>query len=267
MLATILQDIRVSLRGLTKRPAFTVVALLSLALGIGANTTIFTLVNTVLLNPLPVEDPSNLYAVFTVDETNAALGLTQMSFPNFEDFRDQNEVFEDIMSYGFPVPVSMLVGEEPEQVFVESVSGNYFQVLGIEPAIGRFILPEEDRAEGANPVVVMSYGLWSRRFGLDRSVLERPIVLNGLSYDVVGVAPEGFKGVNALFSPDVWVPLMMYREVLPAQLQPFFENRRALFLNVAGRLPRGTSASQGEAHLKTIAAALEEEYPEPNKGR
>ncbi|HXV59963.1 MAG TPA: ABC transporter permease [Vicinamibacteria bacterium] len=267
MIGTLLQDIRFSVRGLLKKPAFTLVAVLSLALGIGANTTIFTLVNTILLNPLPVEDPSSLYAVFTQDEANAAAGLTQVSFPNYEDLRDQNEAFEALAAYGFPIPTAMLVGEEPEQVFTEIVSGNYFRVLSIEPTIGRFILPEEDRVEGASPVAVLSYGLWTRRFGQDPSVIHRTITINGVSYDVVGVAPEGFKGVNALFSPDVWVPMMMYREVLPAQFHEWFEDRRALLLNVFGRLPSGATPEEAQAHLKTIAASLEAEYPEPNKGR
>jgi len=267
-MTTLLKDIQYSLRALAKNPSFALIAVLSLALGIGANTTIFSLVNSILLNPLPFDDVSELVAVYTTDETNPALGVTSLSFPNYEDYRDQNEVFDGVFAWGgFPAPASMLVGEEPEQVFVEIVTGNFFDVLGVEPAMGRFILAEEDRAEGANPVAVLSHPLWTRRFGADPSVLGRTVVMNGLSYDVIGVAKEGFKGVNALFSPDVWIPMMMYRQILPAQFHQFFEDRRALFVNVGGRLSAGVSMEEAGAQMKTIATALEAEYPEPNKGR
>jgi len=262
-----LQDLRFAARSLFKRPGFTLVAVASLALGIGANTTIFTMVNSVFLNPLPVADPGRLAAVFTEDQTNAAAGLTQMSHPNYEDYRDQNQVFDGLAAWGFPIPTSMLAGKEPEQVFTEVVSGNYFEIMGIAPALGRFLTPAEDRAEGGSPVVVMSHRLWSRRFGLDPSVLGRAISLNGITYDVVGVAPEGFQGVNALFSPDFWAPTAMYRQILPAQFHNWVDDRRALFFNVGGRLKPGIELSEAQAQLKTIAAALEKEYPEPNKGR
>jgi len=262
-----LQDLRFAARSLFKRPGFTLVAVLSLALGIGANTTIFTMVNSVFLNPLPVVDPGRLAVVYTEDQTNAAAGLTQMSHPNYEDYRDENEVFDGLAAWGFPVPTAMLAAEEPEQVFTEIVSGNYFEVMGIEPALGRFLTPAEDRAEGGSPVVVLSHRFWSRRFGQDPSILGRAISLNGVSFDVVGVAPEGFQGVNALFSPDLWAPMAMYRQVLPAQFHDWFDSRRALFFNVGGRLKPGVEIEEAQAQMKTIATALEREYPEPNKGR
>jgi predicted permease len=267
VLQAALQDLRFAARGLFKRPGFTLVAVLSLALGIGANTTIFTMVNSVFLNPLPVLDPGRLAVVYTEDQTNAAAGLTQMSRPNYEDYRDENQVFEGLAAWGFPIPTAMLAAKEPEQVFTELVSGNYFDVLGVEPALGRLLTPAEDRAEGASPVVVLSHRLWSRRFGEDASVLGRAISLNGITYDVVGVAPEGFQGVNALFSPDLWAPMAMYRQILPAQFHDYFQDRRALMLNVGGRLRPGLEIPEAQAQMKTIAAALEREYPEPNRGR
>ena len=266
-LGELFRDIRYGFRSLASSPAFAIVAILSLALGIGANTTIFSLVSAVFLNPLPVRDVDELVAVYTVDETNAALGMTFVSYPNYEDYRDQNEVFDGMIAWGFPFPTSLLEGDEPEQVFTEIVSGSYFGVLGVEPALGRFILPEEDRAEGANPVVVLSHKLWTRRFGRDPNILSRTLTVNGTSYDVIGVAPPGFQGVNALFTPDLWVPMMMYPQVLPSQLHPWFEDRRALFINMAGRLKDGITIEQASAHLKTLASALEKAYPEPNKGR
>ncbi len=267
MLHAAFQDLRFAARSLFLRPGFTLVAVASLALGIGANTTIFTMVSSVFLNPLPVSDPARLAVVYTEDQTNAAFGLTQMSHPNYEDYRDQNQVFTGLAAWGFPIPTAMLAEKEPEQVFTELVSGNYFEVMGIEPALGRFLTPAEDRAEGGSPVVVMSHRLWSRRFGLDPSVVGRAIALNGITYDVIGVAPEGFQGVNALFSPDLWAPMAMYRQVLPAQFHQWFEDRRALFLNVGGRLKPGIETPEAQAQMKTLASALEREYPEPNKGR
>jgi predicted permease len=264
---SVLQDLRFAARSLLKRPGFTIVAVLSLALGIGANTTIFSMVNAVFLNPLPVSDPSRLVVAYTTDSTNPTLGLSGMSFPNYKDYRDENQVFEGLTAWGFPLPTSMLAGREPEQVFTELASGNYFEVMRIEPAAGRFFSPEDDRAEGGSAVAVLSHKLWSRRFGSDPTVLTRPITLNGMSYDVIGVAPEGFKGVNALFSPDVWVPMMMYRQVLPAQFHAWFDSRRALFFNVGGRLKKGIDRAEAQAQMKTLASALEREYPEPNKGR
>jgi predicted permease len=262
-----LQDLRFAARSLFKRPGFTLVAVASLALGIGANTTIFTMLNSVFLNPLPVANPARLVAVFTEDQTNAAAGLTQISHPNYEDYRDQNQVFDGLAAWGFPIPTSMLAGKEPEQVFTEIVSGNYFEVMGIEPALGRFITPAEDAVKGGSPVAVLSHRLWTRRFGADRSVLGRTVTLNGVPFDVVGVAPEGFQGVNALFSPDLWAPMGMYRQVLPAQFHDWYDSRRALFFNVGGRLKPGIELPEAQAQMKTIASALEREYPEPNRGR
>jgi predicted permease len=266
-MGTVVSDLRYSVRALLKQPGFALVAVASLALGIGANTTIFSLLNAVFLNPLPVERASELAAVYTIDANNEALGLSGMSFPNYEDFRDQNESFSGLAAWGFPLPTAMMLDEEPEQVLTELVSGNYFEVLGVRPALGRFLAAEDDVNEGGHPVAVMSYALWSRRFGRDPSVLDTPITLNGVSYDILGVAPEGFKGVNSLFSSDLWVPMAMFRQVLPAQFHEWFDNRRALFLNVGGRLSDGVSLSQAQANMRTVASALESEYPEPNKGR
>ena len=188
-------------------------------------------------------------AVFTVDETNPALGLTQLSYPNYEDFRDQNEVFDGTIAWGFPFPASMLEGEEPEQVFTETVTENYFEVLGVEPELGRFILPEEDRAEGANPVAVVSYKLWTRRFGQDAAILNRRLILNGTSFDVIGVAPQGFQGVNALFSPDLWVPMMMYRQVLPEQFPPVVSKIGARFSSTWGGVFEPASRRRKRLHI------------------
>ncbi len=263
---TLGQDVRYSFRTLVKNPGFASVAVISLALGIGANTTIFTLINAVFLNPLPVERPSELLAVLTVDAHNP--GVWTMSYPNYRDVRDENAVFNGLAAYSFPNPASMSArGDEPEPIFLEFVTGNYFDVLGIEPALGRFFLPEEDETPGSHPVVVLGHGFWRRRFGGDPKVLGSTIGLNGRPLTVVGVAPEGFKGLTVVFGPDLWVPTMMQEQLAQARFRNFFNDRRALFFNVFGRLRAGESREQATANVKAIAQALEREYPEPNRGR
>ncbi len=263
---TLGQDVRYSLRTLMKSPGFASVAVISLALGIGANTTIFTLINAVFLNPLPVERPSELQAVLTVDATNP--GVWTMSYPNYRDVRDENAVFTGLAAYSFPNPGSLSArGGEPEPVFLEFVTGNYFDVLGLEPALGRFFLPEEDETPGSHPVVVLGHGFWTRRFGGDPKVLGSTIGLNGHPLTVVGVAPEGFRGLTVVFGPDLWVPTMMQEQLAAGRFRDFFNDRRALFFNVFGRLRPGEDREQATANVEAIALALEREYPEQNRDR
>jgi predicted permease len=263
---TLTSDLLYALRTLAKSPGYAAAAVLSLALGIGANTTIFSLVNALLLNPLPVERPAELVAVQTVDENNP--GVSTVSHPNYRDIRDNNDVFTGLAAYSFPNLVSMLTGnDEPEQVFAEFVTGNYFDVLGLEPALGRFFLPEEDATPGSHPVTVLGHGLWSRRFGNDSKVLGSIVRVNGRPFTVVGVAPEGYKGASVIFGPDLWIPTMMQEELAAAQFRDFVDDRRALFFNVFGRLRPGTSQEQASANVAVIMNALAREYPEPNRGR
>ncbi|MBI1875989.1 MAG: ABC transporter permease [Acidobacteria bacterium] len=266
---TLWQDVKFACRTLVKAPAFTAVAVLSLALGIGANTTIFTILNAVLLSPLPMERPSELVAAYTTEQNTATFlgGTLPVSNLNFRDYRDRNVVFTDMAGYTFGSPVSMVTDGEPQQTFAELVTGNYFSVLGVHPLRGRFFGPKEDIKAGASPLVVMSHGLWRRRFGADPTIVGRTVKLNGLGFTVIGVAPEGFRGVNSLFSPDLWAPLTMYAQLLPPQLRSWYDERRALLLFAAGRLKPGVTLAQAEANLKTIAKALEAEYPKPNLGR
>ncbi len=267
---TFWQDIRFSLRTMAKNPGFTAVAILSLALGVGANTTIFTILNALLLTPLPVERPSELVAVCTIDQNSKTPfgGITQVSYPNMKDFREQNTTLAAVAGYTFGNPVSVIInGGEPQQAFAELVTGNYFDVLGVRAWRGRTFLPEEDVARGAHPVAVLAYGFWQRRLGGDASIVGRTLSINGLPFTIVGIAPEGFTGVNSLFSPDMWVPSMMYDPVLPQQFRSWLDERRALLFSVAGRLKPGVTKAQAEANLKSIASVLEREYPLPNKGR
>jgi len=270
-MSTFFQDLKFGVRLLAKTPGFTVIAALSLALGIGANTTIFTLVNAVLLNPLPVEDPSQLVSVFTTDERNRGTGLDflQTSPMNFKDLRDKNEVFSGLTGHvGIQLNITGGTGQ-PEQIFGELVTGNYFSVLGARPQIGRGFHPDEDVTPGEKLVTVLGYGEWQKRYGGDPAIVGRTISLNGAAFTVVGVMPKGFKGTNAIGAPALWVPYMTY----PQTTTGFFlelatpTSRRGLVFNMTGRLKPGVSVQQAEANLKTIARQLEQEYPNDNKGR
>ena len=264
------KDIRFGLRTFRRSPTFTAAAVLSLGLGIGLNSTIFTLVNTLFLNPLPVDRPAELIAVYTVDAKNsnsAFSNLLQVSYPNYKDFRDTNSVFTDLAAYSFPNNVSFSTGGDPDQIFVEMVSGNYFHTLGVKPALGRFFGPPEDRAPGQANVLVISYDLWQRKFGGSPDVMNQTVAVNGTPFTIVGVAADGFRGVNSLFGPDGWTPTMTYPCVLPLQFRDWMDERRALIFNLAGRLKPGMTIDQARSNLAAIAKTLEQTYPEPNEGR
>src|SRR5262245_1297869 len=270
-MATFVQDLKHGARLLTKAPGFTVIAALSLALGIGANTTIFTLINAVLLNPLPVEDPSELVSVWTTDERNQGdqLGFLQLSPMNYQDLRDKNEVFSGLAAHqGIPLNVAVN-GGEPQQVFGEIATGNYFSLLGARPIVGRTFSADEDKNPGERLVAVLGYGEWQKRFGGDPSVVGRTMTINGQSFAVVGVMPKGFKGTNAIGAPALWVPYMTY----PVTTNGFFlelirpDGRRGLVFNVTGRLKPGVSVQQAEANMKTLSRQLAQEYPNENGGR
>jgi predicted permease len=266
------QDLRGGLRMLKKSPGFTFVAVLSLALGIGANTAIFTIINAVFLHPLPVEEPSRLAEVFTHDtitfNANANFQLTGTSLPNYEDYRDQNNVFTGLATVTFPITLNWGGRAEPQQLNASLVSGNFFDVLGVKPYRGRTFLADGDKKIGGNPEVVLSYSLWARRFGSDEKFIGQTILLNGTPYNVVGIAPPGFKGIVSLGRPDLlWIPITMRDYVLTGQLKDLEYNRRFRWLSIVGRLKPQVDLAQAGAAMKTIADGLAKEYPRDNKGR
>ena len=264
------QDLRYGVRMLLKSPGFTLAAVLSLALGIGANTTIFTLVKALFLNPLPVEDASSLVAIFTTDEKNKGQGfdLMPISRPNYKDLRDQTRVFSGVVGFTFTgVSISSGAGE-PENVPAVLVSSNYFDVLGVKAAVGRTFLPEEDVAPGASPVVVISHRLWKNRFGADRSLIGKTIKLNNLEFTVIGVAPENFRGIFTLFGSDLWAPQAMYQQVIAAGfIRENWDDRRALIFFSFARLKPGVTLEQAKAAMKTTGAQLAQAFPRDNDQR
>jgi predicted permease len=265
---TVWKDVRYGLRLLRKHPAFTAVAVLSLALGIGANATIFTAANAVFFRSPPVASPERLMSVYGSDENNkGGMQFLPISFPNYKDYRERNEVFSGLAAFA-PVSVNMSSGSgEPAEVDGLMVTGNYFEVLGVKAAYGRALTAEDDRADGASPVVVLSHGLWQRRFGADPGVVGQSVTLNNYSFAVAGVAPEDFKGTAALGSLDFWVPTSMHDQVLTGLVRTYFTSRRALMFNAVGRLRDGVSEEQASAAMKNIAARLAEEYPQDNEKR
>jgi putative ABC transport system permease protein len=265
------QDLKYATRTLAHSPGFAAAALISLALGIGANTAIFTLTNAVFLHSLPVKDPSRVLQVFTVDHATRTaapnLSRTPMSYPNFVDFREQNQVFTSMAA--FTQGGATLIGfGKPIQQAVFLVSANYFDVLGIRAAAGRIFRADEDRTQGANNVVVLSYSLAQRLFGSPNAAVGRKLDLNNTSYEVVGVAPPSFKGTFTIGPLDVlWVPLSMHSQIFSGIVEQLFNDRRFRFISALGRLRPGVNQPQALAALRTIASNLEAAYPRDNRGR
>jgi len=269
---TFWQDVRYALRILIKNPGFSAIAILSLALGIGANTTIFTVINAILLNPLPVKQISHVVQVDTVDSkthvTAANVTKLGMSYPNFQDYARASQIFSGLSCVVGPLPMTWSGAAEPKQIFGQMVSANYFDVLGLRPASGRFFLPDEDTKPGGNNVVVLSYSLWVNKFGSDPNVVNKILTLNATSYSVIGVAPRGFKGAFTLGNAEqIWLPVSMYPQVLAGFFKDNFTDRRFLTTAVIGRIKDGVSLNEAESSLKTMASNLEREFPKDNAGR
>jgi predicted permease len=260
---TLLQDLKYGARLLVRNPGFAAVAVLSLALGIGANTAIFSVVQQILASPFPVSEPDRLVAVFTTDKRNP--GNLPMSHLNFKDIRQQNDVFTDAAAFAFAQVNYLGSGGASEQWLTQVVSGKYFDVLGLRPALGRTFSPEEDAAPGSGPVAVISHGLWERQFGRDPGVLGKTISLNRHPFTIVGVAPPGFVGTILFGAPELWVPMSMHDVVQPGF--DWYEQRRGLFLFVFGRLKPEATLAGARSNLTAVASRLERDFPNDNQGR
>ncbi|MGH9936257.1 MAG: ABC transporter permease, partial [Blastocatellia bacterium] len=248
------QDLRFGARMLAKSPGFTAVAALSLALGIGANTAIFSLANAVLFQTPPVADAKSVMNV--IGERRDSFPV---SYPDYRDYLERNRVFSDLLCWN-ETSLSLTAGGQAEPLAGTMVSGNYFALLGVQPALGRFFLPEEDRASGAHPVVVISHGLWQRRFGGAPDMIGQSVNLNGHPFTVIGVAPQGFTGVRAIFTTDAWVPVTMQAQL--QSLAKMLNSRNVRWLKMTGRLKPGVSRVQAEADLNAVERQLNAEYPD-----
>jgi predicted permease len=264
---TLFNDVRYAIRGLLKRPGFTAIAVITLALGIGANSTIFSVVNATLLRPLPVSHPENLVFVF-----NGQPGSV-FSYPDYSELRDQNKVFDGMTAWG-GITASLNSNEQTDLVTGAIVTGNYFEVLGVRPALGRVISPEDDKTPGGHPVIVISQGLWQRRFAGDRNIVGRQLLLNGQSFTIIGVAPAEFGGAQLGVVRDLYVPMMMQATMRPprsgysGEMNPdLLKVRGNRWLFSVGRLKPGLTAEQARAALAIIVKQQEEAYPQTNRNR
>ena len=256
---TFWRNLQYSLRTLRKRPGFTLTVVITLALGIGANATIFTWIKAVLLEPLPgIEQPERLVEVWGATRNNSALSL---SYLDYLDYRDRTVVFSGLAAHQVQ-PLNLGRGGKPERVWGAVVSGNYFNVLGVKALIGRTFLPEEDRTPNSHPVAVIGYGLWQRDFGADPKVIGRTITLNEHDFTIIGVTPKEFGSPFAGIALDAWTPVMMKDYVA----LPHFSltDRGSRWLMVIGRLKPGVTVVQAQANIAAIARQLERTYRQTN---
>jgi predicted permease len=258
LLETLRQDVKFGARTMRKNFGFTSIAVLTLALGIGANTAIFSVVNAVLLRALPYPNAERIAAIQELNEKGSRV---QVTAANFLDWRKQNTVFERLAAI-LARPSNMADGDEAERIELAMTSADFFEVFGVRPQLGRFFLPEDERA-GHAPVVVVSQGLWQRRLGGDASAVGRSITLDGQAYTVVGVAPAGFQYPN---KTEVWVPPFQLVPMLSAQMD--LERARGFgFLSAVGLLKPGVTVERANDEMTAITARLRQQYPETNNNR
>jgi predicted permease len=270
MMLTLLQDLRYGARMLLKNPGFTLIAVTTLALGIGANTAIFSLTDQILLRRLPVERPEELVVLRSPGPKGGRVSsdgddAASFSYPIYKDLRDRGAgVFSGLLAR-FPIPLSVAGVGQTERADGELVSGNYFEVLGVRPALGRVFNQEDDRAPGAHPVVVLSHAYWTRRFGADPAILNKTLTVNGTLMTVIGVSREGFRGVQVGQTPDVFVPMMM-----KAQMTPNWnglDDYSDYWLAIMGRLKPGMSRAQTEEAVRPSYRSILEEVLSRRGGR
>src|ERR1700677_541288 len=258
---TLLQDIRYGARMLLKNPGFLIVAVITLALGIGANTAIFSMVDAFLLRPLPVENPAQI-TVLAFQQKHGNF-LTQFSIADYRDIQNQTkEVFSDVFAYQFGLD-GLSVDGKADRAMTNYVSGNYFTTLGLKPALGRFILPSEGDVLGADPVMVLGYSYWQTRFGGDPGIVGRKVSVDGRPVTIIGVAPKGFVGAYPILSVQGYLPMGM--AIIAGNPSDFMTNREVRNVPLLARLRPGVSVQQAQAVLTVVSQRLAQAYPEAHK--
>jgi predicted permease len=255
---SLLQDARYGLKQLWKSKGVTIVAIVSLAVGIGANSAIFSLVNSILLRPRAVSAPDQLVQIYTGDRNQP---YQTSSYPTYQDFRDRNEVFSGLAAYGIE-QFKLDDGNQVEQVWGEFVTGNYFEVLGVSAVNGRTFLPEEDAVPGRNPVAVIGHSLWQRRFHSDPAIVGKTVGLNNQQLTIVGIAPPQYNGMIGGLASEVWVPLMMTPLVDQRRGERALTSRGNRWLTFVGRLKPDTTIAQARARFDLISQEMREAHPE-----
>jgi putative ABC transport system permease protein len=259
-----MQNLRHSLRSLLKQPLFSGIVVLTFALGIGANSAVFSVVNAVLLRPLPFPQPQNLVALLLYDMHAGAEGLdlgATCSYPDFADWRSQNRVFEQMSVYTNYGVSTLTDGGEATHIQGEAVSANLFSLLRVQPILGRTFLSSED--EPGNRVVILSHGFWQRRFGGDPNIVGKTLTFDGQKFQVIGVMPDRFEFPIGNITPEVWTTMSMLRESKDGA-KSMTEERGNDFLRCVARLKPGVSINQAQANIDTISAALRQQYPDSN---
>jgi putative ABC transport system permease protein len=250
----LLSDLRYACRGLRKAPMFTAVAVISIALGIGANTAVFTLVDQLLIRLLPVSHPERLVVV-TAEGAQYGNGWgdgNELSYPRYADLRNHNDVFTGMLCrFGYPLHVGF--AQRTERVQGELVSGTYFPVLGVGAFLGRTFTPDEDKVSNGHPVAMLSHAYWKTRFGSDPAIVGKTLIVNNQALTIVGVAQEGFDGVNKGRAAQVFVPIIMAGRLTP--LTDGITDRRLRWLNVFARLRQGVAPEQAAAVLAGLIPA------------
>jgi predicted permease len=249
------QDLRFAGRMLRRSPGFTSVAVLSLALGVGANTVVFSVVNSLLLKPLAIASPASVY---TVEDRR----LPAQSFPNYRDLRDRNNTFAGLAAYR-AAPMGLETADGARRVWGYLATGNYFDLLGIRPLRGRFFHQDDDRRPGASPFAVLSFDCWRNRFAADPHIVGKTVRISSLSFTVLGVAPPDFHGTEVFFWPELWVPMMMQPQI---EGHSWLDQRATFNCWIIGRLARGVTPQQAAANLRTLSADLAHEVPAWNEG-
>lgn len=256
----LLLDLRLAFRRIRQNPGFSTVAILTLALGIGANTAIFSAINAILLRPLPVQNSSELV---TLNETLGGNTFPTVSYPNYRDMRDRNTVFSGLSAYRI-LPASLGLPGSSQRVWGYLVTGNYFEMLGVNAVLGRAFTPEDDKTPGGHPLAILSYAMWQKKFGGDNAVIGRAVKFNGQDFTILGVLPKGFFGTELFYLPDVFFPMMMQKQLEGGN--GYLDNRGTSNIFVCGRRKPGVSMAQAEAGINSIARQLSDEFPKNNEG-
>ncbi len=256
------RDIRYGVRMLGRNPGFTIVAVVTLALGIGAITAIFSVIYSLMFRPLPVKDAEQLVSLAVIQGDSFP---SQLSYPDYRDYRAMKEIFSGVIAYNATLTQLSAEGGSPERALFTVVSGNYFEVLGLEAVVGRTFSPEEREQMGAGNVIVLSYGFWQRRFAGDPNIAGTPVKLSGKPFTIIGVAPESFPGTYGLIVTDGYIPLTA-GDSLSVEFRKSLEDRSDNGYRVIARLQPGVSLEQARAAVAVQAKRLEQEYPDSNKG-
>src|SRR5262245_10259216 len=258
------KDIRHALRVLARSPGFTLIAIISIAFGTGANVSMFSLADALLLRPLPVLRPSEILSVGTRVQ-RGLVSFEAMSYPDYIDTRERIRSFDGLIGFAYhTVALTLQPGQAPLVKVSTLVSANFFKVLGVEPEIGRGFLPEEDRVPGRDAVTVLSYGIWQQHFSGDPAVLGRKIRIGGTEFTIIGVAPEHFTGLHPFIREGVFVPLAMWRTVAGRSRVDPFTARDLREFTIKGRLAPNVTIAEARAELAHISSDLARAYPNTN---